>query len=247
MRHLATPELWWVDGDRPAAEAAAEMAVLGYDVAPVREAHPHRYAAREGLLTSTGTVAEKAQPIGMPLLVTRDLGLMDAVLALERSPFFLVLDSRELVGVVTWADLQRPSVSMAVLATILACESALAAMIAREYGDSWPAALAGRRRSGLEEVYAQRRRSNTEIARFDCLMLRDRLALVRRRERLRQAVGFDSVSGFSGWERELTGLRNVLAHGGTVLDYKPMPAEAIALLKRVHEFGERCCGAPATE
>lgn len=239
VAQLATTDLWCPDESLPVEQVAAEMKTLGFDVAPVGEP-PLRCVALEDLLHAGGIVKEVAIPIDITLLVTWDLALVDGIRLLASRPYYFVLESNRIRGLVTRSDLQRPAVSMVLFSLILATELALRSMIATAYGnDDWKLLLSSARQEKLEEVYASRSENNTQMTRLDCLMLEDTLTLVRKHEEIRQRLGLPSGNQFKDWEERQKHLRNSLAHGSGLLDIWPNPTEAVSGFTAVHEFTKR--------
>lgn len=72
-----------------------------------------------------------------------------------------------------------------------------------------------------------------------CMQIDHRLALVGKSKRLRTELGYPGQKAWRSWEKRAKGLRNVLAHGGNVLEVEPSPADAVALVQEVRDFAER--------
>jgi hypothetical protein len=138
------------------------------------------------------------------------------------------------------SDLQRPAVSMVLFSVILAGESAMNSLIASSYADDWQTYLSEGRRTKLAEVYEKRRQHKTDISPLECLMLEDRLTLVAKRPTLRQSLGFTTRDSFESWNTKLKRVRDVLAHGGGLLDAEEDPVRAIQLFNDVRWFAEEC-------
>ncbi len=241
VAHLATTDLWWASPKSSCRVVARTMQERGFDLAPVRESKPHRYVALPDVDSGgRSKVTDVAKPLGISMLVTRDLPLASAVALLAHEPYFFVLESNRLVGVVTRSDLQRPAVSMVLFSIILAAESAMNVMISSTYRQGWETDLSEGRRKKLTAVFESRRRHNTEISLLECLMLEDRIALIRKQRSLRESLGFVTSASFDSWGDRLTGTRNVLAHGGGLLDADPNPTHAIELFNDIRLFSEAC-------
>jgi hypothetical protein len=84
-----------------------------------------------------------------------------------------------------------------------------------------------------------RRRRNVDIALIDCLMLGDRLKLIGKSRELVRALGFEDPRHYRSWKETLGGLRDTLAHGGSLLDAERDPLKAIDLFAEVRGFAER--------
>lgn len=232
--HLAEADLKFVDPGQPAASAHDWMARKGFDAAPVRESRPHRYVALTDLTGKSGTVADAAIPIDPRSLVAANTGLADGVSMLATSPFYFLMSRNELTGIVTRADLQRPAVTMVTLGLILTAEAGMNRVIDIHLAD-WLDHL-GTARESVEDLYQQRRRTNAEIGHLECLMLHQRMKLLSNCPEVVEGLDFPSKRRFLEWKEALVQLRDVLAHGGGLLDREPDPAAAIQLFEDVKGF-----------
>jgi hypothetical protein len=127
---------------------------------------------------------------------------------------------------------------MVTLSLILAAEAGMNPIIEKHHGPDWNSALSAGRRKKAQEVLEQRRQHNVDIGLIDCLMLEDRLMLLRKLNSVLVALGFSSKRAFDGWTARLEELRNTLAHGGDILDVEPDPNAAIDMFARVRGFAE---------
>lgn len=234
--HLATTDLWWADPAAPARALLFEMEQRGFDAAPIREDPPSRFVDLAGLKDSSGTASDVARPIDISLLITAEMPLADAVTRLGDRPYYFLIESSELSGIVTRSDLQRPAVTMVTFSIILAAEMALTELIARSYGDSWVSNLSAEEQDQITKVYDERVRRNAEISKLDCMMLRHRLSLVEPLAAIRNALGYPSKSSFKVWSESLKRVRDTLAHGTGLLDAYADPVKAIAFFQNAREF-----------
>jgi hypothetical protein len=232
--HLAESDLQYLDPAQHVAAARDWMSRKGFDAAPVREPRPHRYVALAELTGKSGTVEEVAVAIDARLLVAADTGLAEGVAMLAASPFYFVMSRNELTGIVTRADLQRPAVTIVALGLILTAEAGMNRIIEACLPD-WLDRL-GTARESVEELYQQRRRTNAEIGYLECLMLHQRMKLLSKCPDVVDQLGLQGKERFLGWKEELVGLRDVLAHGGGLLDREPDPVTAIQLFHEVKRF-----------
>lgn len=231
-------ELWCVEPGQPAVEVAKQMRERNYDVAPVGEEPVRRYVHVADAEDHPGTVADAARPIDVGLLVSSSLSLADAVADLGSRPYLFVLERNRVTHLLTCADLQLPPVSLVALGFVTAAESALDHLIGRQFGERWPELLTAKRRVAIEAVFAERRRHNAETTLLDCLNLDDRLAIARKADALRVATGSPARRQFDRRAEAMKRLRNVLAHGGGLLDAEPEPSRAVVLFADVRALAE---------
>jgi hypothetical protein len=216
------------------------MEQSGYDAAPVDDAEPHRFIDRAWLKPDDHPIVRQARPIDATLLVSSDLGLADGVSRLMSRPFYFVLHRDNLRGIVTRADLQRPAVGMVLFGMILASETAANVIIDHCLGPSWIDHLSVERGTRIRKIFDDRLRTNTEVTMLECLMLRDRLNLLREcGSSVISRLGFASDEQFTTWMKSLIRLRNYLAHGGTLLHAQSDPIHAIELFESVRAFPQK--------
>ena len=116
---------------------------------------------------------------------------------------------------------------------IVALENAIDELIEMTAGeDDWLALLSEERRARVEEIYEQRRATNTELGRLNCLNLDDRLQLARKLN-LAAALGFDTNKALRSWKEQVGHIRDSLAHGDTLLNAVREPLEALAAVTLV--------------
>jgi hypothetical protein len=120
---------------------------------------------------------------------------------------------------------------------ILASESAINVIIQQRLGESWIEHLSEKERQGVDKVFQDRLRHNTEITRLECVMLPQRLDLLAVSPRAVADLGF-SGKAFKRWKEKLNGLRDSLAHGGGLIDAESDPLEAIELFGKVRAFAD---------
>ena len=159
-------------------------------------------------------------------------------LSLATQPWYFVIAGREIRGIVTRADLQRPAVAMVTFSFVISAELAINTIVEGTLGPEWLDRLPKKQREHVEQIYADRRAADVEIGHLECLMLHQRLALLGKCPAARELLGFRSNKEFRQWGHELCRLRDVLAHGGTILHVDRDPLTAIAMFTHVRQFAE---------
>jgi uncharacterized protein DUF3293 len=238
VRDVVREPLWTVRPSQRAADAAAELAARGFDVAGLAEDPVGRYVRRADLEHPRGRAAGAARPILASEVVSADLPLSELVALLAERPHLFVLDRDRIRWVVTCADLQAPAVGMVVLAYLVAIESGLAHIVVAELGEGWFETLPVDRKAKAQDVFAQRERRNAEIGLADCLYFGDWLLLAARCEAVRAHLGYGGRRAFEEATGFFIELRNGLAHGGTLLD-GAAPDRAIRRFESIRNFADR--------
>ena len=237
----ATSELWVAPPDMTARDAYSFMRQQGFDVAPVDDDRVYRYILC-GEASGEETVAEVARPISVSDVVSSSYSLAGSIGRLRDVDCLFVLSSDGGVGaLITPADLQRPAVAMVALSLILAAEAALTRLIRhRQPDDGWISGLSDARLEKARSVFADRQRHHAEIELLDCIMLDDRLTLVRKDKALCEEIGYPSGKAARRWFERLSDARDDLAHGGNLLNVEQSPLQAIDFFFDTRDFALRC-------
>lgn len=241
---LATSNLWFVEPDWTVERAFEEMTAVDFDCAPLRDSRPYRYVMRSELQQSSGSAQDASRIIDAAHLVTFELGLAHGISLLRERGFFFVLRGDSLSGIVTLADLQLPPVSMVTFALILAIEAGIDRLIVGVMPETWQEFLSVEEREEVEAIFAERVRHNVEITLLDCLFLPSRLKLLLKHRTLRTEFCPGTRNEYDLWTSRLINTRNVLAHGGTLLNAEPDPVKAIEWFGAIRGFAERLWAFP---
>jgi hypothetical protein len=238
VTELAETNLRWAKPDWSAKQTLDWMNEHGFDAAPIDDPEPYRVVVTKQLRPSDTSVALQARPLDAALLVSSDLSLADGIMRLKRQQFYFVLQRDRLQGIVARADLQRPAVSMIIFSLILASEAAMREIIGRNLASVWFDELRPAAREEVDEVYAIRLKTNTQVTKLDCVMTHDLLALLQKCPGVVDQLGF-TKNRYRKWKERLRDLRDTLAHGGGLLHAEPDPLSAIQLFEDVRSFAEK--------
>lgn len=224
--HLTSRPVFAVDPWAPARAARDELEKHSFDIAPVDDGGSYyRYVQRDWLVRP-GQVGDLAKPIEAAQMVPSNALLVDCLSRLaDRSWLFVISEEEEVSGIIALADLQKPSLSLFAFAIILAIEAYLKTLIAKV--DDWMTYLTPDRLAKLEAIHDTRRRYNVDTALIDAATIDDQMSLSAKLK-LYGGLGFGTGKSFDRWATWIKRLRDVLAHGGTVLDQNPDPRKALA-------------------
>lgn len=237
VTELAETHLKWASSAWTARETRIWMDEQGFDAAPVDDPQPRRVVVADSLEPSSQPVVLQARPLDATLLVSSDLSLADGIMRLKEQQFYFVLQRDRVLGIVTRADLQRPAVSMIIFSLILASEAAIREIVSKSL-PSWFDRLSPSAKMKVEEVFKVRVKTDTQVAKIDCLMIHDLLSLMPKCPGVIQRLGF-SGNQFKHWKKQLRELRDMLAHGGGLLGAQPEPLSAIQLFEDALGFAEK--------
>jgi CBS domain-containing protein len=248
-RALVSPNpLWLADPSESAVDAGADMAAFGFDAAPVSPASSFRFVTARALADAQPdeTTDSLSLPIQASIVLGAEAPLDDAIELLRNHPFFFIQRRREIVGIVTRADLSHAAVSAYAFQSLMAVESGLDSLIPSYAPRSvWLHEILGKDSKKILEVHATRQRFNADSTLFDAMMLRHRIEILEALPRLHQDVVTEETRDLflrRGKEKEtrpLDHLRNTLAHGGSILHAFSDPQEAIRILQMVEELAQQ--------
>ena len=131
-RALVSPNpLWLADPSESAVEVAADMAAFGFDAAPISPASSFRFVTARALADAQPdeTTDSLSLPIQASIVLGAEAPLDDAIELLRHHPFFFIQRRREIVGIVTRADLSHAAVSAYAFQSLMAVESGLDSLI----------------------------------------------------------------------------------------------------------------------
>jgi hypothetical protein len=246
---LVSPNpLWFAKPNESASDVAADMAAYGFDVAPVFPSNSFRFVTAAALTSVEPQVNTDsvAQPITAGIVLGMDAPLADAIELLRDGPFFFIQYRREIVGIVTRADLSHPAVSSYVFQSLLSIETGLDSLIP-SYAPQhvWLDEILKKDKRKILEVFGNRQEFNAETTLFDAMMLRHRIEVLEALPDLRaDVVTTDAEELFVRRRKEkesrpLDHLRNTLAHGGSLLHAFPDPEDALNVLHKVESLATR--------
>ena len=220
--------------DMPVATGRAQLEDEGFDVAPLTHIPITHYVHIDDLGEgSERPLREFARKIVDEERIPEQLPLSETLEVLRERPFVFVHHRHHITGIVTRADIGRPQVGLLTFGMIVALENAIDELIETSTDeDDWFTLLSEERRARVEEIYEERRATNTELDRLNCLNLDDRLQLARKLN-LAAALGFDTNKALRSWKEQVGHIRDSLAHGDTLLNAVREPLEALAAVTLV--------------
>jgi hypothetical protein len=209
---LITETLISFDEDRPAAEVRAFMKTKGFDCIGVRKMGEVRGYAFVSELES-GSLGDHIRPFTAEDNVHQTAPLTDVIRkVVDRGRCFITILG-DVGGIATPHDLQKAAVRMWLFGQISILEMALVRAIEVIYPDgSWKDNLSPARLAKARELQRERRRMNQSASLVDCLQLPDKGQILIKNPVARDKLGVISASRAKKTFREITNLRNNLAH-----------------------------------
>jgi len=207
------------DADRKSHEVESIMHTLGIGVIGIRRHGQVMGYAWKGDLDS-GQCGDRARAFGQDQVVYGDASLSEVILVLTRYDHCFISLLGTVAGVVTRADMEKPIVRMWLFGMITMLEINIASRIREHWpGDEWQQHCSNNRLRKAEALCAERSRLNQHSDLIDCLQLSDKAQVLLSDQELMEEYGFSSKTAADRTIKELSSLRNNLAHGQSIVSY----------------------------
>ncbi len=207
------------DADRKSHEVESSMHVLNIEVCGVRRhGQVIGYAWKEDL--DSGVCGDRARTFGRDQVIYGDASLSEVILVLTRHDHCFITLLGTVAGVVARADMEKPIVRMWLFGMITMLELNLVSRIQKRWpGDEWQQYCSKNRLRKAQDLLAERRRQNQHSNLIDCLQLSDKAQILLSDQEIMEEYGFDSKAAADRTIKEMSSLRNNLAHGQSIISY----------------------------
>jgi hypothetical protein len=224
------------DGERPVEEVKARMRELEVDVAGVRrDGEVSGYLSLDAL--DGGRCAEVARPFARDQTIDAAASLTEVVRVLTRYEHGFVVTLGGVGGVLTRGDVQKPLMRMWLFGMITLIELTLVERIRTRWpDDGWLRHLSEARRQKARELMQERRRLGRSGDLLDCLQLSDKAGVLLRDPDELAFFGFDSRKAAKRAVKELSSLRNNLAHAQDIVTHDW--AQIARMTSRIEALGD---------
>lgn len=207
------------DADRKSHEVESSMHALDINVIGVRRhGQVIGYAWKEDL--DSGLCGDRARAFGQDQVIYGDASLSEVILVLTRydNCFVTLLDT--VAGIITRSDIEKPIVRMWLFGMITILEINLASRIRERWPvDEWQQRCSNNRLRKAQALWEERRRLNQHSDLIDCLQLSDKAQILLSDEEIMEEYGFNSKTAADRTIKEMSSLRNNLAHGQSIVSY----------------------------
>lgn len=141
------------------------------------------------------SVKDHSEPLRAEHLVSDATPLGELLSLLRSKERVFVLVGSDVKGIITFADLNKPAVRVYLFGLISLLEMHLRFWVLKSYGsEGWQQELKDERLLAANELQAERRGRNEEIALLDCLQFCDKRDLIVAKADLRTKLGLSSKS-----------------------------------------------------
>jgi len=207
------------DADRKSHAVESSMQVLGIDVVGVRRhGQVIGYAWKDDL--DSGQCGDRARAFGRDQVVYGDASLSEVILVLTRYDHCFITILNTVAGVVTRADMEKPIVRMWLFGMITMLEMNMATRILERWPDSeWQQYCSNNRLRKAQVLCDERSRLKQHSTLIDCLQLSDKAQILLSDPEIMEEYGFNSKSAADRVIKEMSSLRNNLAHGQSIVSY----------------------------
>jgi hypothetical protein len=218
VTHIMTRESdYCTERDDPST-VLETMQQQNYDIMPIqRNAKFIGYVERNSL-DKTTPVERVLQQINLDVVVSANTYIHEMIRLFQRSKFFFINRANDLIGLVTYADLNKIPVRVWIYILINKLEYVLLQLIKSYYPDSsWMNELTDDRQKKITDRFNDKKKEDVETSLEDCLNLSDMIDLVERDRKLRSLMGFTSKKTSKKQFSGLNTLRNRTMHPSTSL------------------------------
>jgi hypothetical protein len=209
----------------------------GFDVAGVQQDQSGQvigYVTTESL--TDGIVKDHLRVITVEQLTSEATPLARLLSILRNRQYVLVLSEREVAGIVTRADLNKPPVRVYLFGLISLLEMHLAYWVRVTYPeDSWRTSLKPGRLEAAQKVQIDGQARNQDLTLVECLQFCDRRDLVVESAELREKLGLGAKTPAKRLLGRAERLRDLLAHSQQDLSKGSSWAEQIDLVEGVEK------------
>ena len=202
------------DAERPAGDAREILERRLYRVAGVRERGTVTGYVRTSDLTD-GCVGDHCREFEKDEVVSGDASLSRAIGQLAGRDRIFVTVLGKVGGIVTWTDLQKPSVRMWLFGMVTLIEMAFTRIIEALFpDDGWVRLISAGRVEKARSLLAERERLQDAggVRLLDCLQFSDKGQVLMRDEDARRILAIPSRSEGDRIVRQVSSLRDSLAH-----------------------------------
>jgi hypothetical protein len=179
-----------------------------YDLIPLCENGAFVGYVTRKTLEQTKEIKPAYREITVERIVSANTRILDMINLFQASKFFFVLEGNDLVGLVTYSDLNKSPVRALLFILISKLEFLLLQWIKSQYKDalSWFNTLDSTRQDKIKRTFEDKKKADIDTVIEDCLNLGDMLCILEKDENFRSRIGYPSRKSC---ERELGSLDNL--------------------------------------
>ncbi len=192
----------------------AELKRLDFDIAGIKssEDQPIREFIRTKSLKN-GNCGEAAECIRVDDVIADSTALIEVLSGLKDKTHLFVLNGRQIAGIITKADLQKPPVRILIFGIVSLLEMHLTFLVRKYFPDEkWREVLKPARIEDAETLLERRKERNEAIDLTDCLQYADKRVLVLASKEIRDHLGLETKAVAISVLKSIEKLRDKLVH-----------------------------------
>ena len=224
------------DSNRSADEVAAEMKLVGVEVAGLwKDGRLRGFVEAENLRGETCEACRRE--FASSQVISGRSSLMDVIEVLTRHDWCFVSTLGTVGGVISRVDMQKPAVRMWLFGIITVLELEFTEMVRQRWpNDSWNELLSAQRLEKARQLQAERERRNERSGLLECLQLSDKMDILMSEPARRAVLGIHTESAARRAGKNIESLRNSLAHAQDFVK-RDWP-QVVRLARRVQQLFE---------
>jgi hypothetical protein len=196
------------------ASILSKMNAANYDLMPLIENKAFIGYVERKILEQTNEIRTAYKEITVEKIVSADTAITDMINLFQNSRFFFVLEGNDLVGLVTYSDLNKSPVRALIFILISKFEFLLLQQIKNNYENSlsWFNKLDRKRQNKISNIFENKKKADADTVIEDCLNLGDMICILEQDEDFRSRIGYLSKSSCEKELGCLDDLRNRTMH-----------------------------------
>lgn len=202
-----------------ASGVLAELERLDFDIAGIRKSKENPILEFVFTKDLKNDNCEKvAQTIKTEDVISDSTPLIEVLNGLNERTYLFILNGREISGIITRADLQKPPVRILIFGIISLFEMHMTFLIRNHFpNERWKKVLKDKRIKDAEDILEKRKERNEVIDLTDCLQFADKRDLVIATEEMREHLGLETKKGANKLLRSIEKVRDKLAHAQDIV------------------------------
>lgn len=202
-----------------AIKVQAELKRLDFDIAGIKssEDQPIREFIRTTSLKN-GNCGEATECIKVVDIIAESTALTEVLSGLKNKTHFFVLNGREITGIITKADLQKPPVRILIFGIVSLLEMHLTFLVRKYFADEkWREVLKPARIEDAKKLFKKRKERNEAIDLTDCLQYADKRVIALASKEIRDHLSLETKAVATSVLKSIEKLRDKLVHSQDIV------------------------------
>lgn len=218
-------------------DAKEALRIRGFDVAGVKNTENGEVIGyiQAGDLGDEN-IEKYVRKINSDLLVSDSTPIADIFSILTEIDYSFVISGKNISGIITKADINKPPVRIYLFGIISLFEMHLSAWVNHYFpDDSWLVSVPEKRIQGAKKIFEQRKSNNQELSLLECMQFCDKRDLLLKSPEFMKDFDF-SRRNFESFVKNLEEIRNNLAHSNYSIIETIEWSRLIEIISRAEAF-----------